>query len=268
MKPQIIYSVIIVTTILLSSCEKIIDYELNTTSPKLVIEANLTDDPDYSSVTLSKSKNFTDNNTFEPISNAIVVITDNAGNIDTLKETEPGTYKPLKISGISGRVYNLTVTSENKTYTAQSQMPNIVHFDSIGFTTVSAFGQSATFAIPYFQDPADEVNYFRFIEYVNGERSTSIFIWDDAQKNGKYNKESLRSFSDEVKIENGKPIEIVMMSVDANVYKYFYSLSQIIGDSGPDASGTPSNPLTNISGGALGYFSACTFQKKSTIYYQ
>lgn len=265
MRTKAIYSIVLATVVILSSCEKVIDYELNTTTPRLVIEANVTNNADYSSVTLSKSKNFTDNNTFETVSNALVVITDNAGNADTLKEIQPGTYKPTKMMGVPGQTYFLTVEAEGKVYTAESQMPMAVSLDSISFNSISRFGEITVFPAPHYQDPANENNYYRFLEYVNGERSTSIFISNDLLYDGQYVNQSLRSFSDELKIESGKTVEILMMTIDANVYQYFNSLSQISGGGGPNQSGTPANPLTNISGGALGYFSACTIQKKSTI---
>ncbi|NJO87920.1 MAG: DUF4249 domain-containing protein [Chloroflexia bacterium] len=266
MKTKAIYSIVLTAAVILSSCEKVIDYELNTTTPKLVIEANLTNDSDYSVVTLSKSKNFTDNNTFEAVSNALVIITDNAGNADTLKETQPGTYKPLNMVGVPGRAYYLTVKTDDEVYTAESQMPQIVNIDSISFNSINRFGEITIFPAPHYQDPANEKNYYRFLEYVDGERSTSIFISNDLLYDGQYVNQSLRSFSDDLKIEPGKKVEIVMMTIDSNVYDYFNSLSQISSGGGPNQTGTPANPITNITGGALGYFSACTIQRKSTIY--
>jgi hypothetical protein len=266
MRTIALFYLVLVASITLSSCEKVIDYELNTTTPKLVIEANLTNNPEYSSVTLSKSKNFTDNNTFEFVSNALVIITDNAGNTDTLELTQPGTYQPTSLVGIPGRTYYLTVQADGNVYTAQSQMPNAVNIDSISFNSINRLGEIIIIPAPHYQDPANEDNYYRFLEYVDGNRSTSIFISNDLFYNGQYVNESLRSFSDNLKIEPGNTVEILMMTIDENVYNYFSSLSQISGGGGPNQSGTPANPVTNLTGGALGYFSACAVQTRTTIF--
>jgi hypothetical protein len=52
-----------------------------------------------------------------------------------------------------------------------------------------------------------------------------------------------------------------MMNIDKNVYTYFNNLT---GD-GFDNSATPANPKSNISGGALGYFSAYANQVRSIV---
>jgi hypothetical protein len=55
-----------------------------------------------------------------------------------------------------------------------------------------------------------------------------------------------------------------MRCIDGPVYDYFFSLNSIQGN-GPGGGTTPTNPVSNISGGALGYFSAFTVQKVSAV---
>jgi hypothetical protein len=45
--------------------------------------------------------------------------------------------------------------------------------------------------------------------------------------------------------------------VDENIYNYFYELSNVTATAGIQST-TPANPTSNISNGALGYFSAHT----------
>jgi hypothetical protein len=52
-----------------------------------------------------------------------------------------------------------------------------------------------------------------------------------------------------------------MYCIDKNVYNYFFSLLQVTGNNGGFQSASPDNPITNISGGALGYFSAHTVSR-------
>jgi hypothetical protein len=54
-----------------------------------------------------------------------------------------------------------------------------------------------------------------------------------------------------------------MRCIDKGAYDYFYSLDQITSTNGNSA--TPANPVSNISGGALGYFSAHTVRKATAV---
>ncbi|MEO6219108.1 MAG: DUF4249 domain-containing protein, partial [Ginsengibacter sp.] len=65
------------------------------------------------------------------------------------------------------------------------------------------------------------------------------------------------------KIMSGDTILLDMQCIDAAVYKYWFSLNQSA--TGNSQSASPANAVTNINGGALGYFSAHTLQTKSVI---
>jgi len=53
-----------------------------------------------------------------------------------------------------------------------------------------------------------------------------------------------------------------MYCIDENVFKYFFELRQLL-NANPFNEATPANPDTNLTNGALGYFSAHTIQSKS-----
>jgi hypothetical protein len=54
-------------------------------------------------------------------------------------------------------------------------------------------------------------------------------------------------------------VTIEMHCIDKPVYDYYYSLGN------RDNSATPANPVSNIVGGALGYFSAHTVRKTTAV---
>jgi hypothetical protein len=62
--------------------------------------------------------------------------------------------------------------------------------------------------------------------------------------------------------KKGDKLTAIMHCVDPAVYTYLFSL---FGANGSDNGAAPSNPLSNISGGALGFFSAHTVQEKTLI---
>ena len=80
----------IIYILLLSACEKVVYIDLNTSDPKLVVEANITDSKYgqgyyLNAVKLSRTVNYYDGNVFPAVNNASVFISDDLGNIDTLK---------------------------------------------------------------------------------------------------------------------------------------------------------------------------------------
>src|SRR5258708_12937055 len=57
-------------------------------------------------------------------------------------------------------------------------------------------------------------------------------------------------------------VSVDMQCIDKNMYKYWYSMDQ---SSTGDGGTTAANPVTNVVGGALGYFSAHTSQTKTIL---
>ncbi len=261
------YIVITFAISLLASCEKEIEVDLNTSSPQLVIEGNISDEPGPYSVKLSETVNFTDSNDYPPVSGATVIISDNAGVIDTLSETGSGLYQTHRIIGTPGNIYTLKVMSEGKEYHAVSAMPSKISLDSIRFNLFAEPGESEkSFAIvPLYRDPAEVGNSYRFLFSVNGKMDKLYQVSNDNIGNGSVNSQPFSTDSEYVKIAKGDTVEVTMRCIDVNTYNYYYTLSQI-GDGGIIGGATPSNPPSNITGNvALGIFSAYTTETKKAI---
>jgi len=263
MKPIVFFISTFTIIIGITSCEKVIDYNLNDSTPRYVIEGVLTNQAGQCWVRVTKSVNFDESNTFPPISNALVVISDDLGKNDTLLESATGFYSLPSLKGLSGVTYKLSVIIDDKSFIAYSTMPVQVNFDSIDFSKISMFGGAQTVPVPVYKDPEHSNNYYRFVELVNGKKLEAIFVRDDHQSDGRIVRQPLIDFSDNA-ANSGDSICIQMMCIDAGVYEYFFSLSQISGG-GQNQTGTPANPISNISGGALGYFSAQTIQEKTVL---
>jgi hypothetical protein len=247
------------------SCKKVITLNLHNAATQVVITGEITDSAGPYQVVISSTVNFSANNTFPPVSGAVVIITDNNGLLDSLSETTPGIYTTHNNwTGQPGNSYTLKVTSSGKTYTAVSTMPYPVPLDSIGFTVFSTGNNGNVInAIPYFQDPPGMPNYYQFTETINAVPLTDeIFVFSDRLSEGKYISQPL--FDDSVHLHLGDLLSLSMYSIDKNVYQYFYELQQLL-QANPFNEATPSNPDTNLTGGALGYFSAHTIETKQKI---
>jgi hypothetical protein len=240
---------------LLLSCQKVIDLKLNTSSPQIVIEGNVYDQPGPDTVRISKSVNFDSTNVFPAVSGATVIIDDNAGNSETLTEIYPGTYITSSLRGIPGRTYTLSVQTGEETFTANSTMPTAVAIDSVYLENSWFTNQQVNIE---FKDPPNVTNYYRLIEFVNNVQVENFFVTNDKLNNGEMITYTI--WNDTNRLKSGRIVTIWLECIDESVYNYFRTASL-----NGEQTISPSNPLSNISKGALGYFNACTVRKKSII---
>lgn len=248
----------LLSTIAIYSCKKVIQVDLNSAAPQIVIAGDITNATGPYQVKISKTVNFSSNNVFPAVSGAIVKISDNTGVIDSLTETNPGVYTTHVIEGKPGNTYTLKILAEGKQYDAVSKMPLQVPFDSVTVQKTKIFNTTQVSAVVNFKDPPGLGNYYQFVEYLNGAELPQTFVLEDRLSDGKYISRSL--FSDSSDFKNGDNLMVKMYCVDANVYSYFRTYRIVTSNSNQSAS--PANPNTNISNGALGYFSAHTIQTK------
>lgn len=257
-------NILLVAAVGFTSCEKVIDIDLNDVEKKYVIEGVLTDQEGSAVVQLSQTKNFSDDNQFVGVTGATVTVADNEGNTTTLQETAAGVYGSGSLTGESGKTYKLTVELGGTTFTASSIMPAKVNLDSLYITEDYFFGEVRKTVNVQYQDPPGLGQSYRFVEYVNGAKENRIFIRNDDYTDG--NESTVKLLSpdddDEDELKSGDLIKVDMLCVDAQVYKYWYSFITG-GAEGGSNNASPANPVSNISGGALGYFSAHTLQTKT-----
>ena len=255
--------------LLLASCQKVINVDLNSAAPAIVIEGGITDQPGPYTVTLTSTVSFSSSNTFPPVSGAAVTIADNAGHSDILTETSPGIYSTSSLQGVPGRVYTLTVIASNKTYQSVSTLSPPVSIDSLSVIKSGSFGGGpggpggkSINVSAKFTDPAGTPNYYRFTETINHILTNSIFITSDNLRDATVIDYTLRTNSD-FKLHSLDTVDVELRTIDLGVYEYFRTFNRTGG--GAFGSSSPANPLSNISGGALGYFSAYSVRPKRII---
>lgn len=254
-KVQIFY--VVAAMIALSSCEKVINVDLKNADPKLVIEAIVDNSGDAAKVIISKSVPFSNPNTYPAIAGAIVKITDNAGNNFLFTESSPGIYTNATLVGVPGRTYSLNVSTNGQTYTAISTMPMPVSLDSLQQGKI-IISKPTIFVSAVFNDPAGFGNKYQFVERINGKRNKTIFLIDDMyQDGGKITNECM---DEDAEIKKGDTVIIEMRCVENDIFRYMKGLQDL------NLGGTvPANPVSNLSNGALGYFSAHTTQQKTIV---
>ena len=253
----------------LSGCTKVIDLSVPNASAQLVIQGNVTNAPGPYQVMINSTVAFTADNTFPAVDGAAVTITDGLGLYDSLVETSSGVYTTQgDWQGQSGDTYTLHVTYNGAGYMGSSTMPQPVNLDSVTFNAITRLKKVVIEAVPNFQDPPGGQHYYQFTETINGEPFNKIFVFDDRLSSGKYIRQPLAD--DSAHLEVGDYVAVSMYCVDENTYNYFRELAQQQNTGTFDAvlftDVTPSDPNSNLSGGAtgsggvLGFFSAHTVQ--------
>jgi len=260
---------IILSLFLVTSCEKEIDLDLKDQSGQIVIEGNITDQAGPYFVKITKSVAFTETNQYPAVENAQVVVSDNTGQTETLQYVGNGTYQTSTFVGQPGRTYTLKINAEGQQYTAQSTMPEAVSFDGLDQDSFMVGGETSYTLLPVFIDPSPLGNRYLFVYTVNNNPKKFFSEFSDNVNNGMPNQRPLilpndDSNADDIKVVAGDTIHVEMQCIDDPVYTFYSALLQLSGG-GPGGGVTPANPPSNITNGALGYFSAHTVRVKSVV---
>ncbi len=245
------------------ACKKIISVDLNNAAPVLVVQGDVTNEAGPYSVKLTKSISYTSDNLYPSVSGATVKITDDStGIVDVLTETATGIYSTNATQGKPLHTYHLYIKAEGKEYAAVSTMPQQVTMDSLTFLTTNFFSRKQTNPMPNFQDPVGIYNAYRFVEMVNSRPLKQIYVFNDRLSDGRYISRQLNN--DSSYIQPGDTVKLEMRCIDKNVFTYFKELSGQDPTNGQPTS--PANPTSNITNGALGYFSAHTVQRTQKVF--
>lgn len=244
-----------------SACEKVIDLKLDEAVPVIVIDGGVSDLNENQMIKISKTYSFTEPNKFNGVSKATVVLKVDGQVVAVFVETIPGIYQTSnKFKGKPGLRYDLSVTSEGKTYEASSVMPERVILDALTFKTFNFFGGNNSYIVANFSDPAGIANQYRYILKTKGVVEEDAVSEDRFNDGNKVENVIFYELDDLVK---GDSVHVEFQCIDRNVYRYFYSLGQNSGQGGPPVS--PANPPSNFSNGALGVFSAHTSSSRTAV---
>ena len=257
-----IITALIFAIMIFASCEDVIDIELNTTEPKLVVEGAINDN-EQCTIKLSKTGDYFNPSIYPAVSEAVITITENNKDAIVLTETESGIYT-ADLQGVENTSYTLSIVSEGKEYTANVTIPYKVSIDSLSFipSPPSPRFDEGLMVNCHFHEPEEFTNYYRLKAYKKGdtmEAKGTMFVFTDDMFSGN---NVVMPWSFEV-FQPFDTIVVELQTLDKSTYDYLNTLSGIAGSSGkpPIATSTPANPETNLSNEALGYFGAYTLSK-------
>ncbi|HEY4285807.1 MAG TPA: DUF4249 domain-containing protein [Puia sp.] len=258
------YTLLFVVIVLTASCRKVISLDLHNAAKRLVVEADVSNQAGGCQVLLSQTANFDADNDFPPVNGASVRISDNAGNTTTLTEASPGTYVAPSLVAQTGVTYHLLVVSNGDTVSAVSTVPEPVNFDNLYISEEQIFGSTYKLANVIYTDPADIGHYYQFVQWINGVKVKQIYTADNQLTAGRNQDVELYldpNTKDKDKIKTGDTVTVEMQCLDEAAHAYWFSAEQSA--TGDNQNAVPSNPVSNLVGNALGYFSAHTSQTRT-----
>ncbi len=244
-----------------SSCQKVVNLDLNTANAQIVIVGYVTDQPGMDTIKITKTGSYFNAPNYPAVTNAEVIISDNTGFADTLVQVDSGVYAAPTMTGVPGRTYTMRALINGKEYDAISTMPQPVNIDSIQIyntgtiNVVGGIPDTVDHVRCYFKDPVGIGNYYRVLGKINGLVLDSV---DD------FNLLS-DEFDDGTEIDRrlsncnpilGQNVTVQLQCIDAGTYNYYEVVKSIASAGNPVSTAVPQNPPTNLVGGALGYFSA------------
>jgi hypothetical protein len=251
------YIILVISLFALTSCEKVIDVDIRDADTRIVIEGRVSNVPGPHTVRVSQSANFGAAGTGAVVSNALVTITSGIVT-DTLRYVSDGNYQTRKTVGTPGQTYTLRVLAGGRTYVGTSTMPQPILLDKLTYETVGPQGKVVQ---ANYDDPAEVKNYYQFVVYINDKKQDGLYVTDDRLRNGIRARTPVGVGPDALTVETNDMVRVEMRCIDAGTYDYLKSLADLL--SGQTIS--PANPNPNLSGGALGYFSAQTSSVGSVV---
>ncbi|WP_026461284.1 DUF4249 domain-containing protein [Adhaeribacter aquaticus] len=252
------------------SCETEVDLDLEQSKPVLAVEAIVTDQINMNYVQLNMSAPYAKNVEPAAVTSAQVTLTDNAGTSTSFLHDAYGTYKPTTdFKGVAGRTYTLIIQANSQTYTSTSVLNQAPTLDKVTYEYVDGknddYGREEGYYITTaFQDIVGVRNYYKLNIWVNGQlkqqKSEDIMVTEDKLYDGAYLND-LKIFTP---FKKNNQLEVSLLSLTKEAFDFYSALSSLSSQGG-FLGRNPANLPTNISNGAVGFFSASAVSTKSVI---
>jgi hypothetical protein len=228
--------------ILVSSCEKVVDVDLEENRARLVINASLEQYKDagntMQSILLSKTTGFY-NEAIVPVEDALIELTDANGNTFEFSHANSGIYINKILNLELNEEYQLKIKYKDEIYSGSEKMIPVTEIESVEQTETGGFAGDEIELKVFYQDPADEVNFYLFT-FKNDK--TKLEIYEDEFSNGN----RIFGYYSNEEIEVSDTIQIEMSGISKAYYEYLFILRSQVGSGGGPFETQPATVKGNI----------------------
>lgn len=245
-----------------TSCEEVVDVDLDTAPPKLVIEAAINWEKGTTgheqTIKLSTTTGYFEN-TIPTVSNAIIYI-ENSHNekFNFIEVKKSGRYVCTTFKPVINEEYTLTVISRGNRYIGSEILKSVAPITRVEQNDEGGFVGEDIEVKAFFNDPADEDNYYLY-KYIYSNKITTNYSVDEDKF---FQGNEFYSRSDDEDLEIGNEIEITHFGISKQYYNY---MSILVSIAGSNVGGPFQSPPATVKGNMinvtdktnypLGYFS-------------
>jgi len=229
------FILLIFSICLLTNCEDVIDVDLNTAEPRLVIDASINwfknTAGNEQSIKLSLTAPFFTNGVPQA-SGALVEITDSNDNVFTFNEEgSTGIYRNDTFIPVIDETYTLTIVYEGETYTGTETLKSVVPIDFVEQNNEGGFTGEDIELKAFYTDPANIENYYFFEFLTDIPVIPTLEVYEDRFTDGN----QIFGFFTEEDLESGDIVTIRNYGISERFYDFMFILLQQGGeeDGGP-----------------------------------
>lgn len=263
MKNLIFLLVTILSISSIQSCQKVINVDLDTAPPRLVIEANINwqkgTNGNNQKIKLSTTTSYF-SSAFPAVSGAVVQVKNGANVVFSFLETIPnsGEYLCNNFSPTLNDTYTLTIVQNNQTYTATEKLMAVAPITTIVQNNNGGILGKKVEIKTFFNDPANADNFYLYNYKYSNQLKPDYYVDRDKFYQGN----TFFSISRNSDLKTGGIIDVTHIGISQAYYNYLAILLDIAGSSG---GGPFQSPPATVKGNVvnqstfdnypLGYFS-------------
>ncbi len=247
---------------LIWSCEDVIDVDLDSSHPRLVIDASLNwvkgTTGNAQNIQLTLTAPYFSNNIL-PATGAMVSVSDNNKTYQFIEESNTGVYKTNNFEPQLSTTYTLNIEYNEEIYTATTVLMPVVPIDYVEQKNDGGFAGDEIEIKAFYNDPFDSKDFYLFEFVVFENNKISLEVYDDEFTNGN----NIFAFFSDSSINPGDEITIRNYGITQRTFEYFSLLLQQTDDQAGDPFQTQPATLrgncinqTNPNNFPLGYFKA------------
>lgn len=231
---------LLISLFALNSCTEVIDLEVPNGGARLVVEASINWEKGTTGenqiIKLSTSTAYFDSNPDMPAVGAIVRVTKENDGVEFLfEDMGDGIYTVTDFVPELNQEYSLEIIYNENTYSATETLVSVSEITSVEQGISPEFDDEIEITI-YFNDPADELNFYLGEFIPSNEPLLSLNPLDDSFTNGN---ESFMVYRNEDLLV-GDTVEISLYGISKTFYNY---ISILVSQSGGDGGPFPTTPV-------------------------
>jgi hypothetical protein len=262
--------------VLLCACQRVVDLEVPSARPRLVVAARLARDlrpigpQDVQVVKLTTTSDYFSADPPPPALGAVVQVQDDMGNVTVFSDSlRSGMYRaPAMFVVQRGRTYTLTISFEGEQYQAVESTQNVAPIQRLYLDKPHPgrfAGVGGLRATIDYTDPAGVKNFYMWEQYLNGvlelgpDSTTKMRVIASDQLTDGLSVVGFQPYEG-VHVEQLSQVVVRQIALSEAAYQYFYALNDQVSSNGSPFAVPPASLRGNIQNlsdrirPALGYF--------------